>query len=161
MLRVILRYAKDGRLASWFVKTRCFLSSGVFLLAKTNKESSHKSVTFTKMGWFFLSSPCLFKEISEFGRNAPSLQTGLRIGRFFGLVCLGGHQLFSGCRERGVGKRGGGGTSWRFWRFAVNFYLKSLGSVLIILGCFGGCERFFFNDKFPHSSSAPPKHDCH
>ena len=40
--------------------------------------------------------------------------------------------------------------------------VKSLGSVLIILGCFGGCEGFFFpNGKLPHSSSAPPKHDCH
>ena len=41
------------------------------------------------------------------------------------------------------------------------FILKSLGSMLIILGCFSGCERFFSNDKCPHSSSALPKHDCH
>ena len=41
----------------------------------------------------------------------------------------------------------------------MNSFLKLLGAVLIIVGCFGSCE--FFIDKFPHSSSAPPKHDCH
>ena len=40
-------------------------------------------------------------------------------------------------------------------------FLKSLGLVLIILGCFGGCESFFANDKFTHTNSAPPKHDCY
>ena len=44
---------------------------------------------------------------------------------------------------------------------AAMSFLKSLGSVLIILGCFSGRERILVKDKFPHSSSAPPKHDCH
>ena len=64
--------------------------------------------------------------------------------------------------EKGGWKKGGG-TSWRFWwfwRFAVNCFFESLGSGLIILDCFGGCEEFS-NDKFPHSNSDPPKHDCH
>ena len=49
---------------------------------------------------------------------------------------------FSECRKRGVGKTGG--HFMAVLAVCSEFFLKSLGLVLIILGCFGGCERFVF-----------------
>ena len=51
----------------------------------------------------------------------------------------------SECRKRGVGKKGGHFMAVLAALAVCSelFFLKSLGLVLIILGCLGGCDGFF------------------
>ena len=61
--------------------------------------------------------------------------------------------------EKGGWKKGG--HFMAVWRFAVICFFEITGLSVDHFGLLRRLWRVFSNDKFPHSSSAPPKHDCH